>query len=167
MDIQERVEEITDVFPVSIEALVRLFGIELDKKAILPEGISGQIEKLDNGKYKISCNKGDHYFRQRFTMAHELSHFLLHKEKVGNGVTDDVKYSNTTTTSHEFYNEKIQKNEEAEANGLASTFLMPKKLLRDYIGKDLDENSLKELATKFQVSPPAMKLRLDILRRNT
>ena len=91
----------------------------------------------------------------------------MHKEKIGNGVTDDVKYRNTTTTSHEFYNEKIQRNEEAEANGLASTFLMPKKLLRDYIGEDLDEDTLKDLATKFQVSPSAMKLRLDILRRNT
>ena len=61
--------------PVNIEGIIRSLGVELDKKAELDDDISGQIEKLPDGSYKISVNKNDHYFRQRFTMAHELGHF--------------------------------------------------------------------------------------------
>ena len=119
MDIQERVEEITDVFPVSIEALVRLFDIELDKKAILPEGISGQIEKLDNGKYKISCNKSDgNYpfriikfcgivrgwaFLKGYYLTFHFQHFCCLFQKNGSRIRLFLEYLSSLTRSQKMY----------------------------------------------------------------
>lgn len=138
--------------PVNLESLIRELGIELDKKADLPADIAGQIELLPDGRYKISVNKADHYFRQRFTMAHELGHFVFHKDLIGSGITDNRLYRST--------NPKITEKHEVEANRFAASLLMPyRHVLRDY---EEMERDIEKLATKWKVSPKAMKIRLGI-----
>lgn len=143
--------------PVNIEGIIRSLGIELDKKAELDNDISGQIEKLPDGSYKISANKVDHYFRQRFTMAHELAHFLFHRSLIGDGVDDNKAYR--STSQGRFYNTSITGKHETQANQFAASVLMPESLinkLRDEFGDNLDV-----LSKKLQVSKQAIKIRLD------
>ena len=48
--------------------------------------------KLFSG-YAIFVNKGDRYkTRQRFTIAHKIAHFILHREAIGDGIVDDALY---------------------------------------------------------------------------
>ena len=148
--------------PVNIEGIIRSLGIELDKKAELDNDISGQIEKLPDGSYKISVNKADHYFRQRFTMAHELAHFLFHRSLIGDGVDDNKAYRSTSTGK--FYNTNITSKHETQANQFAASVLMPESLvnkLHDEFGGNLDE-----LSKKLQASKQAISIRLDAMNNN-
>lgn len=152
----EMIAKHQEALPVNVEALIRELGLELDKEAELPPDILGQIQLLPNGKYKISANKNDHYFRRRFTIAHELGHFLLHKDLIGTGVDDDTLYRSGPTGN--FYNTQIKARQEAEANKFAAGLLMPAawvhKLWRD-------TPNFRSLAAKFLVSPSAMKIRAE------
>ena len=162
--LQSRYMDILNEAPVNIEALIKLFNIELDKQAELVDGILGEIRRQDDGKFKISVKKGDHYFRQRFTMAHELGHFMLHSNKLGDGINDNIRYR--SDPSEGLYNRQIGDIEETEANKFAATTLMPKNLLLPYIkgwNGNIDSINLKEIATEFQVSPESMEIRLKSL----
>lgn len=145
--------------PVRIEGIIRAFGLELDKKADLDDEISGQIEKIDSDSYKISVNKNDHYYRQRFTMAHEFGHFILHSHLISDGVDDSRAYR--SVPEGRFYNRLIGKSEESEANRFAAGILMPASLVREHW--QLSNGSAPDLAKKFQVSEQAMKIRLNSL----
>jgi predicted transcriptional regulator len=144
--------------PVNIEAVIRSMGIELDKKANLAADISGQIERLGEGKYKISANRADNYFRQRFTMAHELGHYLLHRDLIGDGHSDDRAYR--STDSGAYAHALVGPAEEAAANRIAAQILMPAERIRSEVS---DHPSVEALATRFQVSKKAMEIRLQTL----
>lgn len=146
--------------PVNIEGIIRSFGIEIDKKADLDSEISGQIEKVDDSTYRISANKTDHYFRQRFTLAHELGHYLYHADLISDGVDDNRAYR--SSPEGKYYNVNITAAEETDANRFAASVLMPADLVREYwpkVGRDL-----AEMAKTFQVSQQAMEIRLQGLR---
>ena len=145
--------------PVNIEGIVRSLGIELDKKASLDPEISGQIERLGNNKYKISTNGSDSYFRQRFTIAHELGHLLYHSHLIGDGVDDNRAYR--SVADGKFYNRSITAREETEANRFAASLLMPKESVLSVW--ENSGRSLKDTAKKFQVSMQAMRIRLESL----
>ena len=49
------IKEHSQLGPVSIEALIRSIGIELDMEAELESGISGQIAKVSEDRYKNIC----------------------------------------------------------------------------------------------------------------
>lgn len=153
-----------DIIPINVEGLIRFHGVELDKNADLPAEVLGQIEKKADGKYKISIQKNDHYFRKRFTMAHELGHFLLHKDKIGEQGLDDSK------AYRALYRRgiNITADEEIEANRYAALTLMPEDYVLYFMKEkgvirndgSLDEDVIKDIAATFQVSPKAMEIRI-------
>ena len=151
--------------PVNIEGIIRSLGIDLDKKATLDDEIAGQIEYLGGSKYKISANSKDHYYRQRFTLAHELGHFLYHSHLIGEGVDDDKAYR--SVPDGRFYNQSIGSREETEANRFAASILMPREAV-DLAWTELRD--AEQMAKRFQVSKAAMQIRLEglgLLPRNT
>ena len=78
--------------PVNIEEKIRSEGIILNKNYLdFKDNICGEIKK-ENGKFIININGVHHYYRQRFTMAHELAHFELHRDLIGEGVDDNIDY---------------------------------------------------------------------------
>jgi Zn-dependent peptidase ImmA (M78 family) len=132
-------------------------GLTLDKNADLDEQIAGQIQRLEDGTYKISVNKNDHSFRKRFTMAHELGHFIYHKGLIGSGIDDDRLYRSTSVGN--FYNDSIKQQHEVEANKFAAAILMPKpKIQQDYD----NHKDLNLVAAMWQVSPQALRIRLGL-----
>lgn len=144
--------------PLNIEAVIRSLGIELDKKAKLHSEISGQIELLPNRLYRISANKDDNYLRQRFTMAHELGHYLLHQNLIGDGVDDNRLYR--SVPAGQFYNRAITPAHETEANRFAAAVLMPSELVKE--GRR-ELGDVEQIAKRFQVSKQAMEIRLRAL----
>lgn len=142
--------------PVQVERIIRGLGIVLDKTAELDPEISGQIERLEDGRYKISVNRNDQRFRQRFTMAHELGHYLFHAEMIEEGVDDNRAYR--SSPDGKFDNPFIGRQEETEANQFAASLLMPTDAVREQWA--LLNGDPKALARKFQVSETAMRIRL-------
>ena len=67
------------VTPLDLNSLVKILGIGL---RIMPmsDQKSGYIKK-EEGRWVIGVNSLHHPNRQRFTIAHELGHYSLHRDQ--------------------------------------------------------------------------------------
>jgi len=115
--------------------------------------LCGYIEKLENGKVIIYYNPLHHENRQRFTIAHELAHFLL-----GHLDENHKLYRDTTKN----FRSDMYDLKEINANKMAASILMPEKTIR-YLIFTKGITSIKELAKIMKVSELAMKYRLQNL----
>lgn len=154
---QERniIQEHQHQAPVDVTALATALGLVVYESYDLPSGISGMICREQDGEaasgYAITVNAAEPYKRRRFTIAHECAHFLLHRDKIGEGLKDDAMYRSDNVTSQEEY----------QANNLAAELLMPRTLMSSAIRSGF--NGVADLAGRFDVSEPAMKVRLRYL----
>ena len=152
----QNLQDLLRNIPVNIEGIIRLHGIGLNKNADLADGLSGEIRKIGEEDYQISTQSNEHYYRKRFTMAHELGHFLLHKDKIGDGVNDTPAYRKSDRG--DLTNNKITPEHEAEANAFAAALLMPKDAIEHYYLEE--KKSLKDMTIIFQVSERALEIRI-------
>lgn len=162
-DISRLLEVYREDYPVDIENLIANVGLFLDPEADLPAGISGHI-KCEDGAYVIRANRNEHIYRRRFTMAHELGHFVLHRsilDRAG-GVNDSTMYR--TEKSAPLYNMHIQPIHEQQANSFAANLLMPTELVKEVWNAEAENEqgppTLTEMHRAFHVSPSAMRWRL-------
>src|SRR5258708_15060820 len=147
---------------VQVEEIARSLGIDikLDK---VDDDLSGFLVR--DGKSKrtvIGANKSHHPHRRRFTIAHELGHYLLHK---GQKVYLDENRGAFTVNLRNSESAKGEDPEEREANLFAAELLMPAKFLKqDLYEQDLDllgdSDVLAKLAKKYEVSVQALTFRL-------
>ncbi|UYK80393.1 ImmA/IrrE family metallo-endopeptidase [Xanthomonas sacchari] len=140
-------------YPVKIGSLAKSFGLSV-LVSTLPAGVSGEI-RPSVGAYQIKVNRHDSPRRQRFTLAHELAHFLLHRNEIGDGISDDVLYRSSLSDQRE-----------AQANRLAADILMPLDAIRKEAKsrENLQRAQLiEELSEVFSVSTAAMEIRLGFL----
>jgi Zn-dependent peptidase ImmA (M78 family) len=159
-----------DKIPVNIEEKIKKNNIELNKYCFdLGDDILGEIKK-ENGKFIINIQARDHYYRKRFTMGHELAHFIKHKELIGDGV-DDGKVGNKLYRTINRKNDKITSKEEVEANRYSAELLIPSELanfiyesffknIKKEHSLDIDINFLEFLSKKFQVSTAVVSFRI-------
>lgn len=153
--------------PVQVESLIRNMGLELEPSAALDEGISGNIQRRADGTYVIRANGGEHEYRRRFTMAHELGHYVLHRtilDQTG-GVNDSTMYR--TDIHAPLYNSHIGRVHEQQANSFAANLLMPDEKVREVHSREAQaqtnpdgDPTLRSLYRVFHVSPSAMKWKL-------
>jgi len=156
MNVLEKIKSFQYDAPINVEGLIESFGISLDRKANLHADIAGQIERIDDQHFRISVNANDHYYRRRFTMAHELGHYLMHKDLLGAGTDDNRAYR--SVDAGKFHNTNITPQHETEANRFAANLLMPAHLVKRYFYEA--DGDLEKLSKRFQVSSEAMKHRL-------
>lgn len=130
--------------PLDIEwVATNLFGLQI-KRMDLGDEASGFLNELDD-HWCIFINKYENIRRQRFTIAHELAHYILHKNKK-NLAKDFI-----------FFRDENNNDEEKEANEFAAELLMPEERVKDYIKNGC--NTIKLLADKFNLSTPAVRYR--------
>jgi predicted transcriptional regulator len=129
--------------PVSLRDVVSALNLELVKRTREPFTSEAALEPLGDGRAIVLNGSGDSG-RRRFTIAHEIGHFVLHPERCrperGGAVNEAGRV------------------EEREADAFAAELLMPENLVRDAIreqGLDVDR-----LADRFEVSRKAMQARL-------
>ncbi|PCJ17838.1 MAG: hypothetical protein COB02_12275 [Candidatus Cloacimonadota bacterium] len=96
--------------------------------------------------FKIFLKDKLYDLRNRFTLAHELGHFILHSK------SGQIKIH-----ARRYGTSQIEK----EANRFAAELLMPKNELEELFNQD---KSVCELADIFDVSIVAMNVRIDSLR---
>jgi len=136
-------------FPIKIGAMAKELGIVV-KRATLKPGLSGVIREV-GGTIVAKINRHDSLERQRFTLAHEIAHFLLHRDKIGDGIEDTMLFRSSLSDSLE-----------AEANRLAADLIMPFSLI-DLVnfpeGTRL-EVKIERIATLAELSIPALEVRL-------
>jgi len=145
--------------PVDVAGLAKLEGVEVDQ-ADFGDEISGVLMK-DGDRAIIGVNARHAPTRQRFTIAHELGHFLLHTSRDLFVDKDYIVHFRDETSSTGV--DPI----EVEANQFAAEVIMPADKVRELFNArrfDIDdEAALRRLAAKFTVSPTAMAVRLSSL----
>lgn len=141
-------------YPVKLGHLAKELGVAI-RVSSLGTGISGAISR-DGNQYVIKVNRNEARERQRFTIGHELAHFLLHRTIIDSspdGITDTVLYRSGAPERIEY-----------EANRLAADIVMPMRLiekeLRENFGGVVTDATIESLASQFEVSKAAMEIRL-------
>ena len=146
--------------PVNVEQVIEDLGIQYFNEP-MDKGQSGAIE-LKDGNYTIRVNSLEPRQRQRFTAAHELAHYLLHREML-------VKQGRLASHSDSLYDEHAQKNvavpfnphHEVDANKLAAEIIMPRQQIERLY--DPAKDNFEEMAKQLGVSKSALVIRLKIL----
>lgn len=141
-----RSQNLFNDYSLDIKKLIKSQGLDLKYLDNMSPDVSGALKNV-NGVWTIYVNQKHSSNRQRYTIAHELGHYCLHK--------DFIKEFNDTTF---FRKEKDWTSREYEANQFAANLLMPK----ENVERALDNNiiTIKELSDVFGVSMIAMKNRL-------
>lgn len=145
--------------PVPVEKIAKALGAQVHHSP-LDETLSGVIYIKGNTPI-IGVNSRHHPNRQRFTIAHETAHLVLHRHLITNQVHIDRKFP---VLMRDGDSAAGTENMEIEANQFAAELLMPSFLLAQMLKKqgfDIDDDEpLKRLARKFRVSRQALEFRI-------
>lgn len=150
--------------PVMIEDIARRHGAKIHYEPFEgDDDISGVLYN-DEKNCIIGINSSHSRTRQRFTIAHELGHLLLHNKKFF--VDKAVKVSFRDKRSSMAID-----NNEIEANQFAAEILMPRAMIEKEISKLISKKNIVrnkdlligQLADKFDVSTQSMEFRLNNL----
>lgn len=146
--------------PVPIDKLARVAGARIHYEPFDGQ-VSGMVHRQTDGLAIIGVNSAHSIGRQRFTIAHEIGHLVLH---------EDENFHVDEKSPIGFRNEESSlaiKDTEIEANQFAAELLMPVEFLQKEIESLPDnmeaEDAVHELADRFQVSDQAMTVRLTSL----
>lgn len=142
--------------PVPVFEIAAMLGLGPEFR-VLPDNISGKIVRsATSAGYTIVVNSSHHPNRQRFTVAHELGHYIYHRDLLQGGVGDTVAYRSEGSDTP---NELIGPHQETEANRFASNILMPSHLISALQARGLDP---KGIAKALGVSESALRIRLGL-----
>jgi Zn-dependent peptidase ImmA (M78 family) len=141
--------------PVPVHKLADLAGAEL-RSGTMPPELSGFLLRK-GGRPVIGVNTAQVKVRQRFTIAHELGHLLLHPDEsyVDRGFSVYFRDEKSATA------EDLA---EMQANQFAADLLMPRVMLESILkGREVDledGDQLERVAKRFEVSTQALTFRL-------
>lgn len=141
--------------PVPVGVIAEQLGLEV-LSVTLPTDVSGLIRRTSEGKYQIEVNNTDVAVRQRFTVCHEIAHYLLHRSLIDlEGITDNI-----------LYRSKLSNRQEAEANKLGAAILLPWPTISQWhqskYGIPPHKDNIDEIAAAFRTSSLAVGFRLGI-----
>lgn len=137
-----------DRIPVDPVTIAKKLGIEV-YETVLPDTVSGAIIKEKGKDARILVQANDTDNRKRFTVAHEIGHFIANSDS-GEDTFEYVDLRDTE--SSEGNNPK-----EVFANKFAAELLMPQDLVKQAFRST---QSVSLLAAQFGVSAEAMRFRL-------
>jgi len=156
--------------PIPINKIVARYAHILQEE--MEDDISGMLIPLakpnDGKKWAIVVNKSHSSTRQRFTLAHELGHLLLHGYTLPHADRGyKLRFRNAKSSEGSVF-------EEVEANQFAAELLMPEDMLLEKLegegleyvpaGEDEGEDPrLSRIANELKVSRQALAIRLSNL----
>lgn len=150
-----------DFLATKVLSLQVIYDFSLEDRDIV-----GEI-CFDEGNPVVRINPIQNSYepRRRFTLAHEIGHYCLHRAVGASGFKDSRKTMSRTESYWDRY--------ESEANGFAAQLLMPKDLILAVgqqvlaLHKEKTASSsmaislfVSQMADRFQVSNKAMEYRL-------
>jgi Zn-dependent peptidase ImmA (M78 family) len=109
------------------------------------------IKKIPDSRFEIGVNSKHHKNRQRFSMAHEYGHYLLHRDEIHEmPVGEQILHRNGD-----------RNRVERQANSFAAELLMPEDLVRKAFRAS--KGSLKKMADFLGVSKESLRYRLETI----
>lgn len=141
--------------PIRVEMIAKHLGAILRYEPF-DDDISGVLYR-DKHSTIIGVSSLHHPNRQRFTIAHEIGHLVLHEMEVHVDKGYRVALRNSLSS-------QAVDPDEIEANRFAAELLMPSHFIEEDVQLFLhdveDDAELAELAHKYRVSTQAMAYRL-------
>lgn len=101
----------------------------------------------------------DNELRRRFSIAHMIGHWIMHRGLLGQGLNEGPDYVQEVLDQH--YNPEIGEREETEANMFAAELLLPSGLVLP-----LAESGTVDLATaaqRLKCSASGLRIRMELL----
>jgi hypothetical protein len=129
--------------PVSLRDVVSALNLEVVRTAGEPFSCEAALEPVGDG-HRIVLPGSSPEGRRRFTIAHEIGHFVLHPHRLAPERNGGVNAA--------------WQAEEREADQFAAELLMPEDLVREAVL--LHGTDSVRLADRFEVSRQAMQVRL-------
>lgn len=145
--------------PIDVDKIAQQLSIEIISHKFESDDISSFLLRKPD-QFIICVNERHHLNRRRFSTAHELGHFILHRDGASYFHKDYEVYFRGYIAGSD---DDLKELKEVEANQFAAELLMPLTLIRN----DLKINpppTASELAKKYKVSEQAMTFRLASLR---
>ncbi len=144
--------------PIPVDKIAESLGATVRYSPFDGDDLAGMLVRA-KGQIIIGVNSMHHPNRQRFTIAHECGHYLFHK---GEEIHVDRTFR---VNRRDVVSSLAVDPDEIEANRFAAELLMPFDMIMADLeerGFDVeDEQELKELARKYQVSVQALTLRIN------
>jgi Zn-dependent peptidase ImmA (M78 family) len=139
-----------DCWPLLLE-ICKYFSIRIDEHPFRQKSFDGMLwyDRYAQ-QWVILVNAKAHRYRSRFTIAHEVGHFLLHR-----GLMESFCCTPDTATSDPL---------EREANAFASELLMPLEKLLPYI-TEYPMPDTRTASRHLGVSQAAIRLRIEMWQR--
>jgi len=148
--------------PIPVKKIAEKLGVTIRYSPFDGE-LAGMLVRDENQSSVIGVNSLHHINRQRFMIAHEIGHLLLHKGSLHIDKSFRVNLRDGESS-------KARNPKEIEANRFAAELLMPYEMIRsDLTNREIDiedEDQLKELANSYQVSVQALTHRISYLLRD-
>jgi len=145
--------------PVPVERIAKKLDAQL-RFSPLDDELSGMVYVKD-GTPIIGVNALHHPNRQRFTLAHEVGHLVLHRPEITKQIHVDKGFPMLMRDAASAAGVDEM---EIEANFFAAELLMPEDFLaRSLQGQSFDiddEGAVSALAKEYKVSVAAMRFRL-------
>lgn len=132
----------------------KIYSLEMDETLSGRIGIANEFKEILGSKKILQINSKDNRGHQRFTMAHELGHYIF-----------DYDGHNRYANAYSLAEDDVNSSGEIRVNRFAAALLMPKNIFVDkYTARKtlgLDEVSIcKSLAEEFEVSETAVSKRI-------
>jgi Zn-dependent peptidase ImmA (M78 family) len=144
------IEHFQQEAPVDLVGIADALGIKVWEADINPYSGKIFLDKENGGTsgFSIVVNDREPPARKRFTIAHEIAHFILHRGDVLNGIEETL------------YRGGLSGPKETEANKLAADILMPFPLIESLMKQGF--RSIEDLANELVVSRTAIAIRLGV-----
>ncbi|MBX9685877.1 MAG: ImmA/IrrE family metallo-endopeptidase [Candidatus Obscuribacterales bacterium] len=153
-------EESGKMMPVDVVKIATMHKIRVHTED-LEDDVSGMMVTCEDGSVSIVVNSGHHKNRHRFSIAHELGHYFLHRA-MSPIFVDSNKVFFRDARAAEGNNKQ-----EIEANAFAAELLMPETKVRQYFPSSFSlmeveqlADDIEKVAKKFGVSSAALSIRL-------
>lgn len=133
---------------VDLELIAKSIGIINISTKPLDQFEGILVTNPEKTKASIVVNSNNSPERQRFTIAHEIGHFLI--------PTHNKNSSCAATDLSAYKSKDVKKNKEAEANSFAAELLIPASDFKKRINKEPDLEFILTLAGLYKVSKEAL-----------
>jgi Zn-dependent peptidase ImmA (M78 family) len=138
---------ISDETKINLDSIIDSLNISF-KKADLGEGILGACKVLGLKKLIVIRPDFNSVHQERFTIAHELGHILIH-------------YGSHYCKKENFNMWRSASDKESEANAFAAELLLPQRAMINILSKkDISISMIKNVAEHYQTSMSATAIRL-------
>lgn len=140
--------------PFDVISFAQDLGIEVLESDQLEKTTRGYIKEFSNNKMVICVNKNNYFNRKRFTIAHELGHYFLHRSALSKIRIDAEDYE-------PMYHDETLDQQEKDANDFGASILMPQEpFTKLWNQKDYP---VEAMAKYFLVSELAIETRAKFL----